>query len=155
MNFSDATASENRYDAVLIGGGIMSSTLAVLLNELDPDIRLLLVERLDSPALESTAAVNNAGTGHAANCEFNYTPCLPDGSIDITKALTINSSFERSLEFWASMTELGRLSPESFLKFLPHISFVWGQDDVDFLNKRYQSLKRLAPFSDMELSNDF
>ena len=86
----------------------MSSTLAALLHELDPEVRILMVERLEAAALESTAAINNAGTGHAANCELNYTPLRPDGGISIEKALNINSSFEQSLEFWASLTSLGK-----------------------------------------------
>ena len=155
MYVSDVAGSENCYDAILIGAGIMSSTLAVLLNELDPAFRLLIVERLDAPALESSAAINNAGTGHAANCELNYTPMQPDGSIKTSKALAINIAFEQSLEFWSSLTERGKLNPNKFLNILPHISFVWGDDDVAFLSKRYQSLKALAPFSDMEWSNDF
>ena len=130
MIFIDSRSSENRFDAVLIGAGIMSSTLAVLLHELEPEMSILIVERLEAPALESSSALNNAGTGHAANCEFNYTPCMPDGTVNITKALSINSSFERSLEFWASMTEMGRLLPETFLHFLPHISFVCTKEDV-------------------------
>ena len=104
MHLSGIVGSEDRYDAVLIGAGIMSSTLAVLLHELDPEMSLLIVERLKAPGLESSAAVNNAGTGHAANCEFNYTPLNTDGSINIQKALKINKSFETSLEFWASLT---------------------------------------------------
>ena len=115
MAFSDSLGSESQFDAVLVGAGIMSSTLAALLHELEPDMKILIIERLESPALESSAAINNSGTGHAANCEFNYTPQLPDGSINIEKALVINSAFERSLEFWASMTEMGRLSPKTFL----------------------------------------
>ena len=102
----------------------MSSTLAALLHELEPEMRILLIERLDAPALESSAAINNSGTGHAANCEFNYTPCSVDGSINIQKALEIIHCFEQSLEFWASLTERDRLSPASFLHVLPHISFV-------------------------------
>ena len=89
----------DRYDAVLVGAGIMSSTLAALLHALDPALRLLLVERLEAPALESSAAANNAGTGHAANCELNYTPRLADGTVATAKALSINAAFERSLEF--------------------------------------------------------
>ena len=80
----------NRYDVVLVGAGIMSATLATLLHELDPDLRLLLVERLESVAMESSAAANNAGTGHAANCELNYTPQQPDGMVATGKALSIN-----------------------------------------------------------------
>ena len=89
---------EARYDAVLVGAGIMSATLAALLHELDPQLRILLVERLEAPALESSAAVNNAGTGHAANCELNYTPMQADGTVATAKAVAINASFERSLE---------------------------------------------------------
>ena len=94
---------EARYDAVLVGAGIMSATLAALLHELDPSLRMLLVERLEEPALESSAAVNNAGTGHAANCELNYTPLQPDGTVATAKAVEINTAFERSLEFWSSL----------------------------------------------------
>ncbi len=133
----------------------MSSTLAVLLNELDPGLRLLIVERLDSPALESSAAVNNAGTGHAANCELNYTPLQPEGKINPAKALAINYAFEQSLEFWASLTEKGKLSPKKFLNLVPQISFVWGDSDVAYLRERYQRLNALTAFSEMEWSTDF
>ena len=81
--------SENTYDAILVGAGIMSSTLAVLLHELEPDLRLLVVEKLSSAGLESSCAKNIAGTGHAANCELNYTPIQGDGSICPTKAFEI------------------------------------------------------------------
>ena len=95
MFVTDVPGSENRYDVVLVGAGIMSATLAVLLHELEPDLRLLMVERLSSPGLESSAAKNNAGTGHAANCELNYTPLLPGGLVSTDKALKINRSFCR------------------------------------------------------------
>ncbi len=155
MVFSDSIDSESRFDAVLIGAGIMSSTLAVLLSELEPDLKILIVERLHAPALESSSAVNNAGTGHAANCEFNYTPFEVDGSINIQKALTINSSFETSLEFWASLRELGKLSPKDFLHVLPHISFVWNEEDVAFLQQRFEKLSAHHSFQDMEWSHDY
>ena len=106
---TSASNSENTYDAILVGAGIMSSTLAVLLHELEPDLKLLIVERLSSPGLESSSAMNNAGTGHAANCELNYTPIQDDGAIRTTKAFEINKSFEQSLEFWASLAEKGKL----------------------------------------------
>lgn len=132
----------------------MSATLATILKELDPSIRILIVERLDGPGLESSAARNNAGTGHAANCELNYTPEGIDGRIDPKKALAINSSFERSLEFWSSLVEKGRLSSNKFLNVLPHISFVSGQNDVDFLFKRQQILSRFSAFKSMKFSMD-
>ncbi len=155
MYFSGTVGSESRYDAVLIGAGIMSATLAVLLHELDPTLRLLIVERLDSPGLESSSPLNNAGTGHAANCELNYTPVQVDGSINPTKALSINAAFEQSLEFWASLTELGKFSSEQFLRVLPHISFVSGDCDVAFLRKRFDLLSTFEAFSAMEWSENF
>ena len=119
---NDSTSNaDRRYDAVLVGAGIMGATLAALLHELDPDLRLLMVERLDAPALESSAAVNNAGTGHAANCELNYTPLQADGTVATSKAVAINAAFERSLEFWGSLAERGSLDPREFLHQAAHI----------------------------------
>jgi len=146
--------SENTYDAILVGAGIMSSTLAVLLHELEPDLRLLVVERLSSAGLESSCAKNNAGTGHAANCELNYTPIQDDGSICTTKAFEINKSFEQSLEFWASLVEKGKLIPETFLNKLPHISFVFGDKDISLLKKRFSELGSHAAFAQMEFTKD-
>ena len=144
----------DRYDVVLVGAGIMSATLATLLHELDPELRLLCIERLEAAALESSAAVNNAGTGHAANCELNYTPIQADGTVSTDKPLAINASFERSLEFWASLRERGRLDPNLFLHRVPHISFVWGEGAVSYLRQRYEQLKGLPAFAAMEWSRD-
>ncbi len=149
-----ALDSENTYDAILVGAGIMSSTLAVLLHELDPDLRLLVVERLSSAGLESSCAKNNAGTGHAANCELNYTPIQNDGGVSTHKAFEINKSFEQSLEFWGSLTEKGKLMPKTFLNKLPHISLVFGDDDISFLKKRFSELSSHAAFSQMEFTMD-
>ena len=154
MVASDAIGSEAQFDAVLVGAGIMSSTLALFLHELDPEMRILIIERLGAPALESSSAINNSGTGHAANCEFNYTPSNSDGSLNISKALAINSAFERSLELWASMAELGKVSPESFLHCLPHISFVWGESNIAFLRQRYRNLSLRNAFQSMEWSEE-
>ena len=134
------TDSENTYDAILVGAGIMSSTLAVLLHELESDLRLLVVERLSSAGLESSCASNNAGTGHAANCELNYTPINKYGSLSTGKAFEINKSFEQSLEFWASLAERGKLIPKTFLNKLPHISLVFGDKDIYMLQKRFSEL---------------
>ena len=150
-SFSD---SANTYDAILVGAGIMSSTLAVLLHELEPELRLLLVERLPSAGLESSCAKNNAGTGHAANCELNYTPSQEDGSISTSKAFQINKSFEQSLEFWASLTEKGKLIPKTFLNKLPHISLVFGDKDISLLKKRFSELSSHAAFAQMEFTED-
>ena len=151
---TSATDAKNTYDAILVGAGIMSSTLAVLLHELEPDLRLLIVERLSSPGLESSSAKNNAGTGHAANCELNYTPIKEGGGINTTKAFEINKSFEQSLEFWASLAEKGKLIPQTFLKKLPHISLVFGDKDISMLKKRFSELSSHKAFSQMEFSRD-
>jgi len=151
---TSASDSENTYDAILVGAGIMSSTLAVLLHELEPDLRVLIVERLSSPGLESSSAKNNAGTGHAANCELNYTPIQEGGGISTTKAFEINKSFEQSLEFWASLAEKGKLIPNVFLNKLPHISLVFGDKDISLLKKRFSELGSHAAFAQMEFTKD-
>ena len=151
---TSSSALENTYDAILVGAGIMSSTLAVLLHELEPDLRLLIVEKLSSPGLESSSANNNAGTGHAANCELNYTPIQENGDIGTIKAFEINKSFEQSLEFWASLAEKGKLMPKTFLNQLPHISLVFGDSDISLLQKRFSALSAYAAFSEMEFTMD-
>ena len=133
----------------------MSSTLAVLLNELEPELKLLIVERLPAPGLESSNAINNAGTGHAANCELNYTPRGKGGSINLQKAFEINAAFEQTLEFWSHLTECGGFDPKKFLNKIPHISFVSGGKNVEFLRQRYQSLSSNDAFSSMEWSEDY
>ena len=151
---TSASESENTYDAILVGAGIMSSTLAVLLHELEPDLRLLIVERLSSAGLESSCAKNNAGTGHAANCELNYTPIQEDGSFSTCKAFEINKCFEQSLEFWASLAERGKLIPEKFLNKLPHISLVFGDKNISLLERRFSELSSHAAFAQIEFTKD-
>ena len=150
------TMTENKhYDAVLVGAGIMSGTLALLLTEVLPDIKILIIEKLDSPGSESTGAFNNAGTGHAANCELNYTPIDEKGKINIDKALSINRSFENSMSLWASLYESGKIDIKKFLKFIPHISFVSGKENISFLKKRYQLMVNNPEFIDMEFTSSF
>ncbi|WP_369791938.1 malate:quinone oxidoreductase [Synechococcus sp. CC9616] len=132
----------------------MGATLAALLHELDPDLRLLMVERLEAPALESSAAVNNAGTGHAANCELNYTPLQADGTVATGKAVAINAAFERSLEFWGSLSERGCLDPKGFLHQAAHISAVWTPENIAFLKQRFDQLCELPAFEAMHWSED-
>lgn len=116
-------------DVLLVGAGAMSSTLGVMLKQLDPSIKIIMVERLDHVAQESTDGWNNAGTGHAAYCELNYTPKKPDGSIDATKAFNINAAFEQSLQFWSYLVEQKALpDPSQFINTAPHCSFVWGEE---------------------------
>ena len=145
----------NKVDVLLVGSGVMSATLASLLSELDSSLSMIMVERLANVAAESTDAWNNAGTGHAGYCELNYTPMNANGSIDISRALTINASFETSLQFWSYLVENNRLpSPKNFINPTPHLSFVWGDTDVDFLRKRYDLLKSHHLFQDMEFSDN-
>jgi malate dehydrogenase (quinone) len=146
--------AENQTDIVLVGGGIMSATLAAMLRELQPDMSLEIFEMLDAPALESSNAWNNAGTGHAALCELNYTPQNPDGSIGIDRALKVNTQFDLSLQFWAHMVEKGAMGdPDTFIHNVPHISFVRG-NDVEFLRKRYEAMSAHHCFKGMEYSED-
>lgn len=145
----------NEVDVLLVGGGIMSATLGVLLGELAPERSVLMIEALDELAAESSQAWNNAGTGHAALCELNYTPQMPDGSVAIDKALAINEQFQASLAFWSTLVERGRLrSPREFLNSVPHMSFVAGADDVAFLRKRFNALREHPLFAGMVYSED-
>ena len=124
-------------DIALVGAGIMSATLAVMLKELDPSLTIDLYEVLDSPALESSNAWNNAGTGHAALCELNYTPEGKDGRIDISKALQVNTEFDLSRQFWSYLVKKGAIKdPRSFIHAVPHLSFVRGAENVAYLKKR-------------------
>ena len=107
--FKNPTIDNSYFDAVLVGAGIMSSTLALLISEVLPDIKILIIEKLSAPGRESTGAFNNAGTGHAANCELNYTPLDEKGNLKIDKALLINRSFETSMSLWASLYEAGKI----------------------------------------------
>lgn len=148
-------SSEKSPDVVLIGAGIMSATLGVLLKELQPNLTIEIFERLDVAAAESSDAWNNAGTGHSAFCELNYTPELPDGSVEIIKAIKIAESFEVSKQFWAYLVEKNflRSAPE-FIRTIPHMSFVWGQDNVNYLRKRYDALQTNHLFKGMEYTED-
>ena len=141
-------------DVLLIGCGVMSATLGVMLKELDHTLDIHVVERLDGIAGESSDAWNNAGTGHAALCELNYTPERPDGSIDISKALQVDEEFELSKQFWAWLAEHGRLEPERFIHSLPHMSFVQGKADQDFLRKRHAAMNAHPLFHGMEFTTD-
>ncbi|MAL92144.1 MAG: malate dehydrogenase (quinone) [Pseudomonas sp.] len=142
-------------DMVLVGAGIMSATLAVLLKELDPNIKLEIVELQESGAIESSNPWNNAGTGHAGLCELNYTPDSKDGAIDIKKAVLINTQFEVSKQFWAYLADReGFGSPRDFINAVPHLSFVRGSKNIDYLKRRFDALKTHHAFADMEYSED-
>lgn len=142
-------------DVVLIGGGVMSATLGMLLQQLQPDWSMALFERLDGVAQESSNGWNNAGTGHSALAELNYTPEQADGSIDISKAITIDEQFQLSRQFWAYLVKSGVIKdPDTFITSVPHMSFVWGAENVEFLRKRYEQMQQSPLFQGMEFSTD-
>ncbi|WP_118949798.1 malate:quinone oxidoreductase [Taibaiella helva] len=144
---------EQTVDVVLIGAGIMSATLGVFLKQLQPDWTIEVLERLDEVAAESSAAWNNAGTGHSALCELNYTPEKEDGTVDCTKAYKINEQFETSKQFWAYLVEQGHIKGD-FIQPVPHMSFVRGEQDMAFLKKRVATLTQNALFDGMQYSED-
>lgn len=147
--------TKTNSDVVLVGAGIMSATLGILLKELQPDLNIDIFERLEEVAAESTDAWNNAGTGHSAYCELNYTPEIPDGSIETSKAIRIAEQFLVSRQFWAYLVEKGYLeSPQDFINKVPHMSFVIGEDNVTFLKKRFESLKNSPLFKGMKYSEE-
>lgn len=147
--------SLEQQDAVLIGAGIMSVTLAALLKRLDPSMQIGIYETLDSEAQESSNAWNNAGTGHAALCELNYTPEDRPGNIDISKALTVNTEFDLSRQFWAYLVREGAIKdPQAFIHPVPHCSFVRGNDNVNFLKRRYAALIASPLYKGMEYTDD-
>ncbi|WP_434639639.1 malate dehydrogenase (quinone) [Klebsiella sp. I138] len=148
------TRHEQETDVLLIGGGIMSATLGTWLQELEPDWSITMVEQMSSVAEESSNGWNNAGTGHAALMELNYTPQTASG-INIDKAVDINESFQISRQFWAHQVTRGILSkPKSFINSVPHMSFVWGEDNVNFLRARYAALQQSELFRGIRYSED-
>ncbi len=146
---------KTEVDVVLIGAGIMSATLGTLINELSPDINIEILERLDVVAAESSDAWNNAGTGHSALCELNYTPEQADGSVKIDKAINIAEQYEVSKQFWSYLVEKGIIkNPSHFIRQVPHMSAVFGEKDVRFLKTRFETLTQQNLFKGMEYTED-
>lgn len=149
------SANDDCPDVVLIGGGIMSATLGMMLKQLMPEVTLQIVEALPQAAMESSNAWNNAGTGHAGLCELNYTSVNKDGSVDISKAVKVNEQFETSKHFWSYLIEQGLISePSAFIRPVPHMSFVRGDADCEFLRKRHAAMTACPLFAEMEYSDD-
>ncbi len=149
------TGKSTKVDVALVGGGVMSATLGALLKHVQPEWSISVYERLEKVAGECSDPWNNAGTGHAALCEMNYTPERPDGSIDITKALLVNEQFHQSRQFWATLVDQKLLpEPKQFINPVPHLSYVGGDEDIAFLRKRYDTLTREPLFSSLRLSDD-
>ena len=147
--------SSIEYDLICVGGGIMSATLALISKILKPDLNVLIVERLDDVAQESSAAWNNAGTGHSALCELNYCPQEENGSVSIKKAIEICRQFEISKQFWSFLVEEGLISnPEDFIKNVPHHSWVTGKKNSDYLEERFKTFKNHYLFDSIEFTRD-
>ncbi|WP_298960790.1 malate dehydrogenase (quinone) [uncultured Methylobacterium sp.] len=147
--------STDRPDVVLIGAGIMSATLGTVLKELDPSLSVVMFETLHDCAQESSQGWNNAGTGHAANCELNYTPQRPDGTVDISRALEVNTEFDVSRQLWAHLVRKGTIpDPRAFIHPCPHMSFVWGTENVAFLRERYREMSAHHCYHGMEYTED-
>ncbi len=146
---------QKKTDIILIGAGIMSATLGALLKELAPEWEIKVFEKLASAGEESSNEWNNAGTGHAALCELNYTDEKADGSIDISKAIKINEQFQLSMQFWSYLVNSKLIhNPDDFIMQLPHMSMVEGEQNVRFLKKRFEALSENPLFQGMEFSDD-
>jgi malate dehydrogenase (quinone) len=145
-----------KVDVALVGGGIMSATLGTFLRLLDPKLKISAYERLDKVAQESSNPWNNAGTGHAALCELNYMPDSKDGSLpDPSKAISINEQFQLSRQFWSYLVKNKVLkNPETFIHSTPHMTFVQGEKDVDYLRRRAEALKSQPLFKGFEFTTD-
>ncbi|MBS7344849.1 MAG: malate:quinone oxidoreductase [Caryophanon sp.] len=147
-------SNQKQTDVILIGAGIMSATLGTMLKELAPEWNIKVFEKLDKAGEESSNEWNNAGTGHAALCELNYTP-EKDGKVDVSKAININEQFQLSLQFWSYLTKKGLITkPGDFIQSLPHMSMVRGADNIEFLKKRFAALSENPLFEGMEFSED-
>jgi malate dehydrogenase (quinone) len=149
------TGHETDPDVVLLGAGVMSATFGVLLKELDPSLSIAVFEILGDSGLESSDSWNNAGTGHAANCELNYTPQRSDGSIDISQALKVNTEFDMSRQFWAHLVSNRAIKdPDGFIHACPHMSLVWGEENVAFLRARYKTMSAHHCYHGMEFAEE-
>ncbi|MBS4207086.1 malate:quinone oxidoreductase [Bacillus sp. FJAT-50079] len=146
---------QTKTDVILIGAGVMSATLGALLKEVEPEWEIKVFEKLANPGEESSNEWNNAGTGHAALCELNYTTEKSDGSIDISKAIKINEQFQLSRQFWSYLVNSNLIRhPQEFIMPIPHMSFVEGEKNVAFLKKRFEALSNTHLFEGMEFSDD-
>lgn len=141
----NAGQAVDTVDVALVGAGVMSATLGAMLRELEPSWTQMIFERLDGPALESSSPWNNAGTGHSALCELNYTP-EKGGKIDVSKAMGVNEKFQVARQFWTHQVNNGILvEPREFINPVPHVSFAQGEIQVDYLKRRYDLLKEKPP----------
>jgi malate dehydrogenase (quinone) len=149
------TDAKKPVDVALIGAGIMSATLGAMIKQLEPSWTIQIYEALGDVALESSNPWNNAGTGHSALCELNYTPERSDGTIDTSSAVKVNEQFQVSRQFWSFLVAEGALpQPDAFINSTPHMSFVWGEKNVEYLRKRHEALREHPLFQGLECSTD-
>lgn len=143
-------------DIILIGSGVMSANLGAMLKRLEPSLSIQVYEVTEELAQESSHGWNNAGTGHAGICELSYTPFRePDGTVNVSKAIQIFEQFDHSKQFWAYAVASGMAAnPKEFINPVPHLSFVHGQDMVDYLRARYEGMAAHHFFRGMEFSTD-
>jgi malate dehydrogenase (quinone) len=152
---SSAVPDSANPDVVLVGGGIMSATLAALIGVVAPQWSVTVFESAADVAGESSEAWNNAGTGHAALCELNYTPAGADGHVDPSKAATINEQFQVSRQFWSHLVRDGMTgSPKEFITPVPHVSFVTGESGRAYMRARHQALAAQPLFDGLQYSDD-
>ncbi|MGB3414617.1 MAG: malate dehydrogenase (quinone) [Microbacteriaceae bacterium] len=148
-------SSTDTVDIAMVGGGIMSMTLATILKELDPNLSIIIYDRLGDVAMESSNPWNNAGTGHSALCELNYSPQAADGSVSPMKALKINETFQVSRQFWSYLVNQGIIAdPGEFIQAVPHMSMVFGKNDIEYLKKRFDGVKDHPLFAGLEYTED-
>ncbi len=143
-------------DVILIGSGVMSANLGALLKRLEPNLSIQVYEVTEELAQESSHGWNNAGTGHAGICELSYTPHREaDGTVNVSKAIQIFEQFEHSKQFWGYAVTSGMAdSPKEFINPVPHLSFVHGQDQVDYLKARHAGMSAHHFFGEMEYTTD-
>ena len=151
----EKNSTTETVDMVLVGAGVMSATFATIVKELQPDLSIAVYEFLGGAAEESSNAWNNAGTGHAALCELNYTSEDSNGVVDISRALKVNTEFDLSRQFWSYLVRKGAISPpSSFINPVAHVSFVRGASNVAFLKRRFEAMHAHHCFREMEYSED-
>jgi len=141
-------------DVVLVGGGVMSATVGLMLKQLEPSWKIVIYERLGAMAEESSNGWNNAGTGHSALCEPNYTPGNAE-KVDVSKAITVNENWQLSRQYWTYLKNQNLLKdPNTFIDVTPHCTFAYGEDQVGWLKQRYNSLHKHPLFEGMEYTDD-
>ncbi len=141
-------------DVMIIGAGIMGTTFATLAKELAPELNITILERLESAGEGNSWVFNNAGTGHEANCELNYTP-VDEEVISVEKALKIHAQFNVAKQFWAHLIKKGAIKdPKTFINQTKHCTIV-SESSIDELRLRFKEMSAHHFFESMRFSEDF